>query len=227
MIWGSAYSSSKFYKTVFQSIDAHPIFKWVWKSRCTNWVKFFAWLILVDRLNTPSMLKRRHLLGEDEVACVMCTAGPEEDIDHLFFQCLFAQQCWQKVNVTWNNMQSLPTRVDVARSQSNTGFFMEVVLIAACEIWKMRNRKIFDNDRISLASWFVNFKAQCRLQSVRFKDDLWSSFCVWLDAFSLFCCFTLVVYSSNICKYAFPAFMKKENGSAVVNSPHIFLPSKK
>ena len=109
-------------------------------------------------------------------------------------------------------------------TQSNTGFFMEVVLIAACEIWKMRNRKIFDNDRISLASWFVNFKAQCRLQSVRFKDDLRSSFCVWLDAFSLFCCFTLVVYSSNICKYAFPAFMKKENGSAVVNSPHIFLP---
>jgi len=184
MIWGSAYSSSKFYKTVFQSIDAHPIFKWVWKSRCTNRVKFFAWLVLVDRLNTPSMLKRRHLLGEDEVACVMCTAGLEEDIDHLFFQCLFAQQCWQKVNVTWNNMQSLPTRVAVARSQSNTGFFMEVVLIAACEIWKMRNRKIFDNDRISLASWFVNFKAQCRLQSVRFKDDLRSSFCVWLDAFS-------------------------------------------
>ena len=81
-------------------------------------------------------------------------------------------------------MQSLPTRVAVARSQSNTGFFMEVVLIAAWEIWKTRNRKTFDNDRISLASWFVNFKAQCRLQSVRFKDDLWSSFCVWLDAFS-------------------------------------------
>jgi len=80
------------------------------------------------------MLKRRHLLGEDEVACVMCTSGLEEDIDHLFFQCPFAQQCWQKVNVTWNNMQSLPTRVAVARSQSNTGFFMEVVLIAAWEI---------------------------------------------------------------------------------------------
>jgi hypothetical protein len=49
MIWGSAYSSSKFYKIVFQRVDAHPIFKWVWKSRCTNWVKFFAWLVLVDR----------------------------------------------------------------------------------------------------------------------------------------------------------------------------------
>jgi hypothetical protein len=81
MIWGSAYSSSKFYKIVFQSVDAHPIFKWVWKSRCTNRVKFFAWLVLVDRLNTRSMLKRRHLLGEDDVTCVMCTASLEEDID--------------------------------------------------------------------------------------------------------------------------------------------------
>jgi hypothetical protein len=96
MIWGSAYSSSKFYKTVFQSVDAHPIFKWVWKSKCTNRVKFFAWLVPVDRLNTRSMLKRRHLLGEDEVTCVMYTVGLEEDIDHLFFQCPFAQQCWQK-----------------------------------------------------------------------------------------------------------------------------------
>jgi hypothetical protein len=32
--------------------------------------------------------------------------------------------------------------------------------------------------------WLSNFKAQCSLQSVRFKDDLRSSFCVWLDAFS-------------------------------------------
>jgi hypothetical protein len=62
MIWGLAYSSSKFYKTVFQSVDAHPIFNWVWKSRCTNRVKLFAWLVLVDRLNTRSMLKRRHHL---------------------------------------------------------------------------------------------------------------------------------------------------------------------
>jgi hypothetical protein len=42
----------------------------------------------------------------------------------------------KKINVTWNNMQSLPTRVAMARSHSNTGFFMEVVLIVAWEIWK-------------------------------------------------------------------------------------------
>ena len=32
--------------------------------------------------------------------------------------------------------------------------------------------------------WLANFKNQCLLQSLRFKDDLKSSFCFWLDAFS-------------------------------------------
>jgi len=58
-----------------------------------NRIKFFAWLILVDRLNTKSMLKRRNMLAEEEVNCVMCNPGEEEDIDHLFFSCPFAQQC--------------------------------------------------------------------------------------------------------------------------------------
>jgi hypothetical protein len=34
------------------------------------------------------------------------------------------------------------------------------------------------------SSWLAKFKNQCYLQSVRFKDDLRLSFCVWLDAFS-------------------------------------------
>jgi len=47
----------------------------------------------VDRLNTKLMLKRRNMLAEEEVNCVMCNPGEEEDIDHLFFSCPFAQQC--------------------------------------------------------------------------------------------------------------------------------------
>jgi hypothetical protein len=41
LIWGSSsYSSSKLYKLAFQGLDAHPIFRWVWKSRCTNRIIF-------------------------------------------------------------------------------------------------------------------------------------------------------------------------------------------
>jgi len=103
-----------------------------------NRIKFFAWLILVDRLNTKSMLKRRNMLAEEEVNCVMCNLGEEEDIGHLFFSCPFAQQCWQKLNVTWDNTQNLATRVSAARSQYPGPFFMEISLIASWEIWKLR-----------------------------------------------------------------------------------------
>jgi hypothetical protein len=60
-IWGNDYTSRKFYKYIFDTIEAHPIFKLMWKSSCTPRVKFFAWLILVDWLNTKTMLTRRHI----------------------------------------------------------------------------------------------------------------------------------------------------------------------
>lgn len=35
--WGSAdYSPSKLYELAFRNIPAHPIFSWIWKSRCTR-----------------------------------------------------------------------------------------------------------------------------------------------------------------------------------------------
>ena len=61
---------------------------------------------------------------------------------------------------------------------------MEVVTIAAWEIWKIRNDRMFNNGKVHVNIWFANFKNQCLLQSLRFKDDLRSAFCFWLDAYS-------------------------------------------
>jgi hypothetical protein len=74
-VWGSKYSSRRFYSYIFRDIVSHPIFKALWKSRCTPRVKFFAWLILVDRLNTKSMLHRWHLNIEDDALCIMCDSS--------------------------------------------------------------------------------------------------------------------------------------------------------
>jgi hypothetical protein len=57
-------------------------------------------------------------------------------------------------------------------------------MMAAWELWKLRNDKILNRGTPSLAKWFNNFKNQCLLQSIRFKSDLRSTFCYWLDAFS-------------------------------------------
>ena len=60
----------------------------------------------------------------------------------------------------------------------------EAAMITAWELWKIRNDSIFGKHEPSFSRWFCNFQSQCLLQSVRFKGDLRSSFCFWLDAFS-------------------------------------------
>jgi len=147
-------------------------------------VKFFAWLVLVDRLNTKTMLRRRHLNIQGDAMCVMCDAREEETLDHLFFECQFAKECWATIQIDWDVSLSLLDRYTQAREAHTIPFFTEATLIAAWELWKVRNDKVFQRRDPTPSLWLSNFINQCNLQSIRFKDDLRKSFCVWLDAFS-------------------------------------------
>ena len=142
MIWGHKYSSHRFYSYAFSWVETHPYYKVLWKSHCTPRVKFFAWLILVDCLNTKTMLRRRNLNVQDDTLCVMCSARIEEDIDHLFFECPFAVQCWASINFSWDTSLPLPERFIRARDVHGLEFFTEASIIAAWELWKLRNDKI-------------------------------------------------------------------------------------
>jgi hypothetical protein len=90
-VCGADFTSKKFYEYAFNTIEAHPIFRSIWKLKCTAGVKFFAWLLLVDRLNTKIMLTRRHIQVDNDNLCVICSTGAEETIEHLFFTCPFAR----------------------------------------------------------------------------------------------------------------------------------------
>lgn len=46
----SEYTAKRFYKHIYEITQAHPTYKIIWKAQCTPRVKFFIWLILVDRL---------------------------------------------------------------------------------------------------------------------------------------------------------------------------------
>lgn len=93
-LWGNGvYSSKKFYELAFKHLEVHSVFKWLWKSKCIPRLKFFAWLILVDRLYTKMMLNRRNLTVQPHLFCVLCNGQVEEDLMHLFFDCPFAISC--------------------------------------------------------------------------------------------------------------------------------------
>jgi len=59
-IWGSSsYTSSKFYNFPYKNVQPPAPFLWIWDSKCYNKLKVFSWLMIMDRLNTRNLLKRK------------------------------------------------------------------------------------------------------------------------------------------------------------------------
>jgi len=183
-IWGNdKYSAKKLYNLAFSSVQAPRTFSWLWKSQCTPRVKIFAWLVLVDRLNTRVMLRRRNFNLQTGVNCELCSSGVEEDADHLLFACPFAARCWHKLQIQWDLSLDIHSRIVQAKNSSSYSFFMELLLIAAWEIWKLRNSVIFEGARPTFHLWTVRFKEQVQLQLLPFKHDRAVSVRVWLASF--------------------------------------------
>jgi hypothetical protein len=97
--WGTRqYSSQKAYKHMIGHESVHPIYRWLWKSKCQPKHKVFFWLLLKDRLNTRSLLRRRNMELES-YTCENCILQKEETVGHLFLRCGFACHCWQLVSI--------------------------------------------------------------------------------------------------------------------------------
>jgi hypothetical protein len=68
----------------------------------------------------------------------MCNTGSTEDIEHLFFSCLFARQCWAWLNFAWDLPLNLEDRIVQVKQTNGQEFFMEAAMIGAWELWNLR-----------------------------------------------------------------------------------------
>lgn len=92
LCWGDAeFKPRKYYKFLFKNVNAPAYITKIWKSKCIMRHKVFAWLMLLDRVNTRDLLLRRHFfIGEDH-ACLLCNNTALETNKHLFYECTFAK----------------------------------------------------------------------------------------------------------------------------------------
>jgi hypothetical protein len=89
----------------------------------------------------------------------------------LFFQRPFSVACWNFLGITWDHNIPFFETIQKAWSQCCHNFFMEVFLIAAWEIWKQKNTRIFRNTTPSFRSWKLCFIATVKLQMYRLKEE--------------------------------------------------------
>lgn len=151
-------------------VQAPGYLSWIWKSKCSMKVKVFAWLLLIDRLNTYDMLQRRRYPPENSnLACVLCPAQAKETSFHLFFQCQFSSDCWAQLGIVWNLSLNFDDMLLQAKISYRSTHFVEKILYAAWNIWKQRNAFIFQNVPPSVVSWKALFKIDLSLLVFRLK----------------------------------------------------------
>jgi hypothetical protein len=168
--WGNNFTSRQFYAFCFKDIQVHAAFQWLWKSKCTPRIKFFAWLALCDRLNTRNMLKRRKFTLRSGYSCLMCDNPPEETIEHLLFHCPFSTSCWDCLDATWIQQGDRLHIIDHGRRTWKKPMYMEIFMIGAWNIWKERNQFFFEGIAPSVTSWKARFKNDFKLLTHRTKE---------------------------------------------------------
>jgi hypothetical protein len=182
-IWRSGtYSAKIFYNLPFKNIKPPSPFLWIWDSRCSNQLRSFSWLLLMDRLNTSNLLRRRNYNIEDNnYSCELCNDNLKETAFDLFFSCSFSKSCWQVIGIEWRSNLNFFQMMKRAKQEFNHWFFTEVFIAAAWHIWKQRNNAISEGRRPTVRNWTSNFVDEARLQAQRIKDSKRQEFLNWIN----------------------------------------------
>ena len=136
------YSSRSFYNLHFSQQPDHGPSKWIWKSKCMSKHKFFAWLVLHDRINCKDMMLRRKWKVTEDNDCVLCVSHGLETRNHLFFECLFSSRIWACLQIGWS-AGSVSNSMTTAKKHFKGPCFIEIAVLACWNIWKKRNNHIF------------------------------------------------------------------------------------
>jgi hypothetical protein len=89
-IWGDYYSTKRMYNYIIGEHDTPQPILDIWKTCNIPRQKFFAWLMLHNRLNTKEMMIKKNFYVEF-IDCINCEEWPMENNMHLFLNALSAK----------------------------------------------------------------------------------------------------------------------------------------
>lgn len=173
LCWGdTVYTPKKFYRFSFRNCQAPEYITTIWKTKCIQRHKVFAWLMFMDRINTRDMLLRRHFQIGDDHACMLCNTQALETYKHLFFECDFSTSCWALLGISWNLNLQMQEMVNHSCSTWLRPMFKELMILSAWNIWKQRNRYYFEGVPASRQDWLRALKSDLDILCFRIKPDL-------------------------------------------------------
>jgi len=108
----------------------------------------------------------------DTYNCEICLPTEEETVDHLFWACPFAQQCWGILNLEVSQIGDTFTNILALKDQLNNQFFMIAIILMCWTIWTTRNGLVFNNRQMGIQECRNLFFKEIKLVSIRVKVGL-------------------------------------------------------
>ena len=146
------YSASSAYHAQFLGSISTNMKRTVWKVWAPPKCKFFAWLIIQNRVWTADRLKRRGWPNCD--VCPLCKQT-EESAAHLMFQCRFSIRMWSMVKgwldipwldtSSWGNFNGVPEwwAHMTLNGSSRRKAVASLTMMISWELWTERNARVF------------------------------------------------------------------------------------
>ncbi|KAF8728762.1 hypothetical protein HU200_018040 [Digitaria exilis] len=140
-----------------------------WQTRVPKKVKFFAWLLHRERLNTRGYIYQRNICTLVESFCEHCKDTPETP-EHIFKDCPIARNVWESIGVSvqpglykqpWLLGHELPLPLSVA---------LDVMLVILWQLWKARNALIFDHKHSNTRDVLQRVTDDLKSWSCRYKS---------------------------------------------------------
>ncbi|XP_020266038.1 uncharacterized protein LOC109841482 [Asparagus officinalis] len=132
------------------------------KHSLITWLATHSRLLTRDRLCHMNILDMNH----QQNACVLCTFQQQETCKHLFFECAFSADLWNRV-MEWMNFKWKSCNWDRIIEWYSTrlkgkGFMKRIkrvaLTVSVYAIWKERNQRIFRQESQDLVSVFRRVK---------------------------------------------------------------------
>jgi hypothetical protein len=112
--------------------------------------------------------------------CSLCQTASLETRSHLFFECDFAKDCWNAINIQWPTDKSIADGFWYVKNNFQGPCFVKIFACAAWNIWKSRNDFIFQAIPFSLARWKVGFQNDIWLHHYRVKQSAVQPLLGWI-----------------------------------------------
>jgi hypothetical protein len=102
---------------------------------------------------------------------------------HLFWECPFAQKCWDFVCPSRISGLPLLEAISDIKDKLKVPFYMKIIILSSWAIWIVRNERIFENKSPTFSTWKAIFLQELKLLKYRIKKKFESEFLFWLENF--------------------------------------------